>query len=148
MVLGGLQQDGIAISIHHDHDVLVALFVSGGELTGLIGKHCIANVIDFSVEVAHLFASQCCCVCFLQRICLGLGTPYIFTGLIQITFWCLSSLWIIIDDIAFIEHRPTCEVSGLDCLDPCGFDWIATHCVHPFDCFFCCGQILDAVGLL
>ena len=72
-VLERLHQDGIAINIHHVHDVLVALFESDGELARLVGKHCVANVLDFSVDVEHLLALQCCCVCFLQRICIGLG---------------------------------------------------------------------------
>ena len=72
-VLGGLHQYGIAINIYHDHDVLISSFGYGGELTRLVGKNCVANVVDFSVYVAHLLSSQFCCVCFIQRLCLGLG---------------------------------------------------------------------------
>ena len=53
-VLDGIYHDGIAINFHHDHDVLVASFLSGGELTSLFRKHCVADVIDFSVDVSHL----------------------------------------------------------------------------------------------
>ena len=63
-------------------------------------------------------------------------------------FWCLGGLGIILGDVAFIEHQPPYEVSRLDFLDTYGLDLIATHCVYPFYCFFCCGQVVDAVGLL
>ena len=63
-------------------------------------------------------------------------------------FWCLVGLRIEHGDVAFIEHRPSFEVYCLDCLDPCGLDWIATYCVHLFYCFFCCRQVIDAVGFL
>ena len=58
--------------------------------------------------------------------------------------WYPDNTW----KLAFIEHRPPCEVYRLDCLDTYGLDWIATHCVHPFNGFFCCGQVVEAVGLL
>ena len=71
-----------------------------------------------------------------------------FYGLIQMLFWCLAGLRIVLGDVAFIEHRLPCEVSGHDFLDARWLDWIATHCVHRFDWFFCYGQVVDAVGLL
>ena len=63
-------------------------------------------------------------------------------------FWWFGGLRIVLGEVTFIENQPSCDVSCLDCLDPCGIDWIATHCVHPFYCFFCCRQVVDAVGLL
>ena len=54
VVLYVLHRDGCAINLHHDQDVLVASFGSGGELPGLVRKHCVTDVIDFSVDVAHL----------------------------------------------------------------------------------------------
>ena len=148
MLLEGIHKDGIAINLHHDHDVLVAAFGYCWELTGMIGKHCVANVVYFSVYVVHLLASKCCYVLFLPRLSPGLGQPYIFPGFIQMPFWCLGGLWIILGCVAFSEHRPTFKVSSLDGLDPRGFDWIYTHCVHPFDFFFCCGQVVDAIFIL
>ena len=62
-------------------------------------------------------------------------------------FWCLGGLQIVLDHAALIEHRKSCEVSYVDCLDPCGFDWIDTHCVNPSYLFFCSRQVVDAVGL-
>ena len=56
-VLDGLYHDGIAINLHHENDILVASFGSGGELPGLFRKHCVAVVIYFSVDVPHFLTS-------------------------------------------------------------------------------------------
>ena len=83
-----------------------------------------------------------------RKVFLGVGRPHIFPGLVQVSFWCLGGLWIVLGYVALVEYWPSCEVSCLDCLDPYGIYWIATHCVHPPYCFFYSRQVVDSVGLL
>ena len=114
----------------------------------LVRKYCVADVIDFCVDVSHCLTLQCRCVCFFEGSCFGFGRPDSFYGLVQGTFWCIGGLWILLGYIALVEHYPSYEVPCLYCLDPCGFNWVPTHCVHIIYFLFCSWQIIDAVGFL
>ena len=85
-ITDGLHQDVVAINFHQDNDVLVALLGSGGELPCLVRKYCVADVLDFSVDVSNFLTLQCRCVCFLKGLVLVLVDLTCFPGLVQVTF--------------------------------------------------------------
>ena len=147
-VLDGLYQNVVAINFHHDHDVLVASFGSGRKLFCLVLKYCFSDVIYLSVDESHFLTSHCLCVCFFEWYCFGFDWPDIFPGLVQVNFQCLGGIWIVLDYVALVEHWPSCEVPYLDFLDPCGFNWVPTDCMHPLYCLLCSWKIIYAVGFL
>ena len=54
----GLEEDGIAVNLDHDHDVFVAPLALCGETSGLVGEGSFMNIVDGSVEVTHLLALE------------------------------------------------------------------------------------------
>lgn len=49
--------------------------------------------------------------------------------------------------VLFGEQWPSYKVSSFDCFDPCGFDWVAAHGMHPLDRLLDRWEIIDTVGL-
>ena len=61
------------------------------------------------------------------------------------SFGCGCRFWITLLDVAHFEEWPSSVVTCVDCGKPSGFDWVATHCMHPFDGLFSGKEIVDAV---
>jgi hypothetical protein len=80
-VLHGLDEDGIAVDFHHNHDVLVAMKRSDGELACLVGEHGFAYHVHLGVHVAHFLAVEMGGVTYFNGAALAL---------VDCTFFCVS----------------------------------------------------------
>jgi hypothetical protein len=58
VVLHGLDEDGIAVDFHHNHDALVATKRLDGELVCLVGEHGFAYHVCLGVRIQHLLAME------------------------------------------------------------------------------------------
>ena len=83
----------------HYHDVFVAAFGTSRELAGLISEDCVANAVDFYINVLVFAATELIGVQFLEGFRLG-GT-HILSCLVEMTFWGFSRFRIILFDIGF-----------------------------------------------
>ncbi len=57
-VLHGLDKDGIAVNLHHNHDVFVATKTSDRELACLVEEHGFAYHVRLGVHIVHLLAVE------------------------------------------------------------------------------------------
>ena len=67
--------------------------------------------------------------------------------LVYVALRGLRCLGTILLEITHGEEWPSRVVAGLHGLDPCGLDWVTTHCMHPLDGLFGGWEIVNAVGL-
>ena len=80
--LHGLNDDGVAVDFHHNHDVLVASLRMCRELTCLIGEHGFTYPVCLGVDILHFLLMELGGVTSFQRCCFGFGGAHIFSCLI------------------------------------------------------------------
>jgi len=73
VTLHGLNEDGVAVDFHHNHDVLVATLRTRRESTCLIGEHGFAYTLCFCVDVSHFLSMELGGVTSFQRRWFGFG---------------------------------------------------------------------------
>jgi hypothetical protein len=113
-VLCGLDEDGIALDFHHNHDELVAPKRSGGELSGLVGECGFAYHVHLGVHAVHYLAVEVGGVACFQWCRLCLGGLYVFSCLIQMPLCGSDCLRVVLQDIAFSQHWPAHVVACFD----------------------------------
>ncbi len=80
--LHGLNEDGVAVDFHHNHDVLVTLLRTRRELTCLIGEHGFAYSVCFGVDVSNFLTVELGGVASFQRRFFGFGGAHVLSCLI------------------------------------------------------------------
>ena len=78
----GSSEYGVTVDFHYNHDVLVALLRTCGELACLIGEHGFVYHVCFGVDVAHFLTVELGGVASLQRRCFGFGGAHVLSRLI------------------------------------------------------------------
>ena len=68
-------------------------------------------------------------------------------GLVEMPFRSFHGVCIVFLDVLGSKERPSYKISGLNSLEPSGFNRVTTDCVHPFDGMFSGGEVVDTVGL-
>ncbi len=132
-VFHGLDEDGVAVNFHHNHDVLVVTQRLGGELVCLVGEHGFMYHVLLGVHVAHLLTMEVGGVACFQCCRLNFGGPYSLFCLIQMLLCSLNCLGVVFLDIAFSQHWPAHIVFCFDGFEPSQFDWESTDSMHPYD---------------
>jgi hypothetical protein len=54
----GLNEDGVDVDFHQNHDVLVATLQTRRKFTCLIGEHGFAYTVCFGVDVSHFLSME------------------------------------------------------------------------------------------
>jgi hypothetical protein len=54
----GTNEDGVAVDIHHHHDIFVALLQSRRELAHLVREHGFAYLVHFGVDIAYFLVME------------------------------------------------------------------------------------------
>jgi hypothetical protein len=80
--LHGLNEDGVAVDFHHNHDVLVASLRMRRESTCLIGEYGFAYPVCFGVDVSNFLTMELGGVASFQRRCFDFGGVHILSRLI------------------------------------------------------------------
>jgi hypothetical protein len=61
-LMGSIDENGVPVNFHHNHDGLVAMKRLDGELACLVGEHGFTYHVHLGVQVAHLLAMGRCCM--------------------------------------------------------------------------------------
>ena len=116
-----LNEVGVAVDFHHNHDALVALLGLHRELTCLIGEHGFVYLVCLGVDVSNFLTLKSVGVVCFQRRCFFFGGAHILSCLIQMLSCSFDCLRVVLLDIAFSQHRPAHILARLDGFEPIQF---------------------------
>ncbi len=72
VVLHGLNEDGVAVNVYHNLDVLVATKILDGDLACLVSEHGFVYHVRLGVHIAYLLAVEVGGIACFQQCCLKL----------------------------------------------------------------------------
>ena len=56
MTFQWFDKDGVAVNLHHYHDIYISTLGPCWELPSLIGESCFPGIVDLDVNIAYLLA--------------------------------------------------------------------------------------------
>ena len=98
-ILDGLNKDGAAVNVHHDHYVFVARLGALGKLACLVGKNGVAYMVYLGVDILDFAPPELSRMPLFEGCRFGFGGAYVLARLVEVSFGCLNSVGVVLLDV-------------------------------------------------